>query len=362
MNKYIAIHYILSLGIFVSCGSESPENGRGKEDKFCLDENFRKKISFVEASEDQVSETIHLTGGVEANPDKVVSFVSLVSGVVVNTYFSLGDNVKKGQVLVELRSAELSALQAEYSGLKSQIKVAERNLQSVKSMFEEGIASEKELFAAQSEAAILKANEMKISSDLSLYQASPEKGVFQIKAAASGIITAKNVTAGMSVSSDGGTLFTISDLSDVWVMANVYAGNVKNITQGMKVTMTTLSYGNEVFEGEISVISHVMDEDAKVLKARIVLNNKDLKLKPGMLVDIHALKESRTRAVSVPTASLIFSDNQNYVLVYKDDCNIEVRKVGILAQNAHKTFVSEGISDKESVISKNQLLVFEAVR
>ena len=105
-----------------------------------------------------------------------------------------------------------------------------------------------------------------------------------------------------------------------------------------------------------------MDEEAKVLKARIVLDNKDLKLKPGMLVDIHALKESQTKAVSIPTAALIFSDNQNYVLVYKDDCNIEVRKITILTQNTHRTFISEGLEDKESVISKNQLLVFGAIR
>ncbi len=354
--------YVLLLGVFASCGGESPENGREKEERFCLDENFRKKIAFTEAAEDQVSETIHLTGSVEANPDKVVSFVSLVSGVVVNTHFSLGDHVRKGQVLIELRSAELSALQAEYSALKSQIKVAERNLKSVQSMYEEGISSEKELLSAQSELNVLKANELKISSDLSLYQASPEKGVFQVKAATSGFITAKNVTPGMSVTPDGETLFTISDLNDVWVMANVYAGNVKNIHEGMKVTMTTLSYGEEVFDGKISVVSQVLDEEAKVLKARIVLDNKDLKLKPGMLVDIHALKESRSRAVSIPTSALIFSDNQDYVLVYKDDCHVEVRKVVILAQNSHKTFVSEGLNDKEPVISKNQLLVFEEIR
>ena len=361
MNKHI-LYCLLSLGILVSCGGESPENGRGKEEKYCLDEDFRKKITFTEATEDLVTEAIHLMGSVEANPDKVVSFVSLVSGVVVNTYFSLGDNVKKGQVLVELRSAELSALQAEWAGIKSQIKVAERNLQSVKSMFDEGISSEKELYEAQSELSVLKANEAKISSDLALYQASPEKGVFQIKAAASGIITDKNITAGMSVSADGETLFTISDLEDVWIMANVYASNVKNIQPGMKVTMTTLSYPDEVFTGEISVISSVLDEEARVLKARVVLNNKDLRLKPGMLVDVNALKELKIEATCIPTASLIFSDNQNYVLVYKDDCVIEVRKVKILAQNTHMTFVSEGLSSKETVISKNQLLIFEALR
>jgi len=342
-----------------SCGSESPENGGQKETKFCLDEQFKKKLSILRAQEQQVFETIHLTGSVEANPDKTVSFISMVNGVIVNAPFSLGDYVKKGQTLIEMRSSELSVLQAEATGLKSQIKVAQRQLQAAQEMFQAGISSERELLTAQSELNTLLANEQKIKSDLALYQASTEKGVFEIKASVSGFITEKNAVVGANVTADGQTLFTISDLNDVWVMANIYASNINNIQRGMKVKMTTLSYGDEMFEGEISVISHVMDQEAKVLKARIVFNNKDLKFKPGMLVDIHALKETQDRAVNIPTSTLIFADNQNYVVVYKDDCHLEARKVDVLSQNNLYTFIASGLSDQEQVIAKNQLLVFE---
>jgi len=365
LKKNILFNLLLIVTVVLciaSCGDELSKRGKEKNATFCIDENFKEKMSLFRVQEESVFETIHLTGSVEANPDKTVSFVSLVSGVIVKTSFSLGDYVKKGQILLEIRSPELSNMHAESIALKSQIKVAQRQLKALQEMFDEGISSERELLAAQSELNTLIANEQKIKSDLALYQASSEKGVFEIKASVSGYITEKKAVPGASVIADGEALFTISDLNDVWVMANVYASNIKNINNGMKVKMTTLSYGDEVFEGEISVISHVMDEEAKVLKARIVFENKDLKLKPGMLVDIHALKESDQRAVNVPTSTLIFSDNQNYVVVYKDDCHLEARKVSILSQNSEYTFIASGLNDQEQIISKNQLLLFEQIR
>jgi membrane fusion protein, heavy metal efflux system len=84
-----------------------------------------------------------LTGAIEPNPDKVIHFVSLVGGIISNTNFSLGDKVTKGQVLAELRSTELSELQSQSKTILSQIKVAEKNLQSMQSMFDDGIASKR---------------------------------------------------------------------------------------------------------------------------------------------------------------------------------------------------------------------------
>jgi membrane fusion protein, heavy metal efflux system len=359
------LDYFIVASIFLlvsACSTESPENGKGKSDAFCIDSSFEKKIELTDAKLEEVSASIHLIGSVEVNPDKEVHFTSLVSGMVTTTFFSLGDKVKNGQVLLEMRSAELSMLQAESASIKAQIRLAERELSAAKSMYEQGMYAEKEYIKAQSELAVLKANEARVGSDLSLYQASNEKGVFQIKAPRDGVITAKNVSAGMSVSSESGVLFTVADLEDVWVMAAIFAGNIQYVHPGMKVKMKTNSYDDKVFEGEISLISSVLDEDAKVLKARIVLNNKDQLLKPGMLMDLHVLKESTEKAISVPTDAIVFSDNLHYVVVFKDSCNLEARKVSVQAKNQFQTYLSSGLKEGEKVISKNPLLVFEAIR
>ncbi len=361
LKPHFAFLFLFSL--LCSCREKSgPDTGSSAPDRYCLDPAFRERIDLVKPAYEKVTEGIHLTGSIEANPDKVVSFVSLVSGVVTGVNFSVGDRVQKGQVLAEMQSSELSALQSELASLKSRIAVAENRLKAAKAMFTDGVSSQRDLLEAQSELDILQSELSRNSANLGLYSASVAKGVFQIKAPVSGIITQKAVTTGAQISPESGSLFTISDLSQIWILANVYATNVKNVFPGMEVSITTLSYPDEQFRGRISSVSSVMDEEAKVLKARIELPNTGMKLKPGMLVDINAFKPVDRLALSLPTSSLVFDDNENYVVVYRNDCEIAIRKVGILTRNNGTTYLSDGPDTTESIISKNQLLVFEQLK
>ncbi|NIK73574.1 cobalt-zinc-cadmium efflux system membrane fusion protein [Thermonema lapsum] len=353
----LAITFILG-----SCRNSEEKINSTESKSYCLDENFKAKIETTSPIKQVVTETIPLTGSVEPNPDKVIHFVSLVSGIISNTYFSLGDKVSKGQVLAELKSTQLLELESQLKTIDAQIKVAEKKLQSLQSMYDDGIASEKDLMEAQSQLTILKAEREKINANLSLFSASAEKGVFLIKSPASGIVTAKSIAAGQQISAEGDPLFTISDLSEVWVLANVHASNVRNIQIGMEVNIKTLSYPDEVFKGKITTISQVLDADAKVMKARIVLPNPDLKLKPGMLVDVTAIKELKTEALSIPTAAIVFDNNQNYVVVYKSDCEIELRKIEILTQSNGTTFLLSGLREDEKIITKNHLLIYEQIK
>ena len=341
-----------------SCADKSPKTSVENQ-QYCLDENFKDNLEFQAATMQAVTEGIHLTGVVETNPDKVIHFISLVGGVVSKTYFSLGDEVKKGQVLADLRSTELSSLTFEQKNINTQIQVAERRLQSVQSMYEDGISSEKDLLQAQSELDIYKAERQKVTSHLNLFSASAEMGVFQIKAPTSGIITAKSIASGTQIIAEGDPLFTISDLNEVWVMVDIYATNVQHIETGMDVDISILSYPDTTFKGNIGAISQILDSDARVVKARVVLDNQDLRLKPGMMVDVIALKNKNTKAIGIPTSSLVFDNNQNFVVIYKDDCNLEIRKVNILSSNNGITFIESGLSENDQVVSKNQLLVYE---
>ncbi len=355
---------LVSIIMLISFGCENstslPEKSKSTE--FCLSDNFKKKIKIEPLNKQGVVEEIALTGVVDPNPDKVIHFVSLVGGIISNTYFSLGEEVKKGQVLAEIRSTELSSLQVGLSNLEAQIKVAERQLQSVESMYEDRISSQRDLLEAQSDVDILKSEKNKITSNLNFFSASPKKGVFQIKAPTSGIITDKNIAAGMQISAEGESLFTISDLSEVWVMVNIYASNIQHIQQGIKVKIRTLSYPDEIFKGEITAISQAYDMEAKVLKARVVLKNENLQLKPGMLVDVVALKDKNVEALSVPTSSIVFSNNQSFVVIYRSDCELEAKEIEIISSSNNVSFVSGDIKENEKFISQNQLLVYEHLK
>jgi cobalt-zinc-cadmium efflux system membrane fusion protein len=357
--KYI---YLMPLALLFSCNEK--ETVTEKNEKFCLNDDLKKKVTIEEIKREPVSETFTLTGDVTYNSDNVIQFTSLINGVVTNTYFSLGDYVKKGQVLAEIKSTELNGLQSENKSVESQLAVAQRQLASVKSMFEDGIASQKDLIQAESEVKVLKASLENIKSNLALYSASPEKSVFQIKAPSNGFIVAKNMSSGMQISSGSEPLFTISDLNEVWVMVNIYATDMQNIKENMDVKIKTLAYPDEVFSGKISALSQVFDAEEHVLKARIVMKNTDLKLKPGMSADI-ILNKSNASAESllaVPVKAVIFDDNQNFLVVYKDDCNLEIRQVDPVTKNREVVYFDKGIQENEKIISKNQLLIYESLK
>ncbi|MFD2520328.1 efflux RND transporter periplasmic adaptor subunit [Emticicia soli] len=359
-NRFIKVGstFLIMLVVFGCANSTEKVKESKKDEKYCLDGVFKKDIEFETVIKQKISEGIHLTGVIEANPDKIVTFKSLFSGIVTNTFFSIGDKVQKGQILAEVSSTEYTSLNANLQSLESQIKVAETKLKSIQGMYNDGLASRKELDEAKSELEILNVEKTKTTANRSLYSASNSKSVFQIKAPATGIITVKNISTGIQITADSDEpLFTIANLDDVWVMANIYASNIQHIKEGMEVEIRTISYPDQVFRGKVSFIPQILDESAKVLKARIVMSNKDSKLKPGMLADITALKKQEIEAASIPSSELIFSENENFVVVYRDDCDIEVRKVKILAKNQEKVYV-EGLKENERVISKNQLLIF----
>lgn len=344
-----------------ACNNNNKELKESSKAEYCLDEKTKNIVEFITATKQPVTTGIHLTGSIEANPDKEVHFVSLVEGIIAHTYFAVGDAVTKGQVLAEMQSPELASLQAALSSYSAQIEIAKVNLAAKQQMFKDGISSNKELAEARNELRILQAEKQKVQANLSLFSASSTKNVFQIKAPASGIITAKNINSGFTVTNQTGPLFSIANLNDVWAMANIYATDIAHVKNAMEVEIKTISYPNEVFKGKIDVIGQVLDQETKVLKARIVLNNKDFKLKPGMLADILVLKKTDQKEIAVPTASIVFFNNKNYALVYKDNCNIQAREITSLSQTGDITYIKNGVAENEKIISKNQLLIFEAL-
>lgn len=153
--------FIMGMLLFVISGCAEKENVKPINDNsaaFCLNDFMKDDIVKVAVNKTPITESISLNARVEANPDKLVQFVSLVSGVVTKTYFSLGEEVKKGQLLLEMTSSELSNLNAQFQSLKSQIEVAQRNLQSVQEMHQDKIASQRDLIEAQSNLAVLQPN------------------------------------------------------------------------------------------------------------------------------------------------------------------------------------------------------------
>ena len=355
MKKYVII--ILSMMLITgSCNQPKQEKTE------TLKTEFLEKVTTVKAVLSYQEKDFLLTGKVEYDPDRIIGYTPLISGIVEKTYFATGDKVQKGQPLLDLRSAELSALQAEKISLEAEEKVAERELKTAQSMFDDGMLSERELLEAKGRLQQIQAAKNKIKSDMSVYGEDKGNGIFSVHAPMSGFIVHKKASVGSPVSADNEPVFTIADLSTVWIMANVYAGDLPFVREGMDVEITSLSYPDEVFRGKINALSQVFDPEEKVLKARIVMDNKDLKLKPEMSVRVILKNETKVRYVSVPSDALIFDDNRYFVVVKDVSNDFKIKEVTLHDHHKKTTYITSGLSEGESVVVTNQLLIFSELK
>lgn len=360
-QKYSVLVALVVLSTFViSCENKEKKIKNQEKEKICLSKAELQELNSLTVTNSKVVQKLRLNGKVAYNPNAVVNYVSLVGGIITNTYFTLGDKVKKGQVLAEIKSTELNAIEAEVNQLKAKIKVAKRHLESTQSFYDDGIASDKELMSAESEKENLQYDLHRLQTNLELYSASHDKGIFQIKAPRSGFVVDNKISAGLQIRAEGDPLFTISDLDEVWVNVNIYATNISFVKEGMPVRIKTNSYPDKVFKAKIERISQVIDPNENVLKARIVLDNKDLFLKPGLHVEAIVENEKDFKAPRLPAEAVIFHNN-NYYAVVINDCNTTNRPIEVLFQDENSVYIKNGLKSGEKVATKNALLQFENI-
>lgn len=359
--KKYSVKIILSffcLLMLVSCKKEKEENSDESGENSCLSAKELKELEPITVENSKLSQELRLTGKVSYNPNRVVNYVSLVSGTLTKSQVSLGDKVEKNQVLAEIKSAELNEMETELRQLRSKLKVAERELASTQSFYDDEIASEKELIQAESEKESLESDLEKLESNLQLFQPGTEKNAFQIRAPRSGYVVNNQLVEGAQITAENEPLFTISDMDEVWVNMNVYATNIDFVEEGMPISIKTNSYPGKTFEGEIKQISQVIDPDENVVKARVVLKNEGLMLKPGLHVEGIVTAEKDQEMPRLPEKSVVYHNDKYYVVLIKDHCTLEQRQVEVYAQDETTMFIESGLQPGDEIVSHKTLLQF----
>jgi len=154
-------------------------------------------------------------------------------------------------------------------------------------------------------------------------------------------------------------LFTISDLKDVWVMANVFEQDIAKIHTGNEVQVTTLAYPDKIFTGKVDKIGNTLDPANKTMQVKIALQNTGLLLKPEMFATVIVSDTTNQRAICIPTKALISQDEKNYVIIYNNDCDLKVAEVNIIKTVGDKTYITTGAQPGQKVITENELLIFQ---
>ena len=323
---------------------------------------FADRVKTVPAQLGTTQKELILTGKVEYNPEKIIRYAPLVSGTVEHLSFSLGDYVRKGDPLLQIRSSELSALQSENIAAETDLRVAERELKSMRALYADNMLSEKELLEAEAKTNQAKAELDRIRIDLANYRFDSRKGTFSVAAPLSGYIVEKEVATGTPVSADGNPIFTIADLSSVWITVNVYARDLSIVREGLEVEISSQAYPGERFKGTISSLSRTFDPQEKVLKARILIANEDLKFKPDMAVTVRVSNPQERTTVAIPKDALLFDNDKYYVVVSDESGEFRSRRVIPGGHAQGMTFIQEGLDGTEKIVVSNQLLIHTGLK
>ena len=361
MKNRILISVVLAgLAIIInSCGNNKTELAEGNGN---ISAAFLENVKTAKVIMSNQESELILTGKVEYDPEKIISYVPLISGIIDRAYFSLGDKVRKGQPLLDIRSTELSALQSEKISLEAEEKVAERELKSAQAMFDDDMLSERELLEAKGKLKQIQAAISKIVTDMSVYGTDRGNGLFMVNAPMSGYIVSKKALSGSTISPESDPAFSIADLTTVWVTVNIYASDLRFVREKMNVKITTLSYPDEVFYGKINSLSQVFDPEEKVLKARITMNNSDLKLKPEMTVLVRLVGTGFSAALAIPSDAIIFDDNRYFVVVEEKTNEYKIREVALQGHHSKTSYIATGLSEGDNVVVKNQLLIYSGLK
>ena len=348
---------ILATGCF-SPTSKEPEKAPLK---FCIPDSLMSQIHLDTVKVIPVFNELNLIGKVTFDQEKVVRIYPLVSGNVIDVKVTLGSHVDKNQVLAVIKSSEMAGAENDMVSARSNLAIAEKNFSAAADMNKSGILSEKEFTSAQKELDKAKSEFERASTVLSIY-GNNSQHAYLVKAPISGFIVEKFVNTNMQIRSDNSTnLFTISDLKNVWVLANVYESDISGVKEKDDVEIKTISYPDKKYAGKIDKIYNMLDPDNKTMKVLIKLNNDDYKLKPEMFAKVMVHQVTETNMPAIPSDCVIFDRNQYWVLVYNNKCDIQIRKIDKIAQNSKFTYVRSGIKPGEKVITNRQLLIYNAI-
>jgi cobalt-zinc-cadmium efflux system membrane fusion protein len=360
---FMAYSVLASSWLLVSCGNA--HSNEKKELKYCVTDSLFKTITIDTVKNESVLGELSLSGRVSFDEIKVVKVYPLASGHVQEVRVALGDYVNAGQLLALVKSPDVAGLLNDAVDAKNNLAISKKNLQVTEDLYKSGLASEKDYLTAQNDfgkaqAAFTKSNEI-----LKIYS-SPEGNLstYYIKAPISGFIVERKVNEGMEIRSDAGdNIFTISDLKDVWVLANVYETDIAKIKLGYDADVSALSYNDKVFKGKIDKVFNVLNPETKVMNIRVVLNNPEYLLKPGMFARTTIHYSEDKRMLSIPSASVIFDNNKNWVVRYHDKCNFELLPITIYKQLNDRTYIKESfIQQNDRIVTKHGLFIYNALK
>ena len=357
--KTYTLCFIASCAFMIS--SCSSNNDDETETAFSMSDTMMKRCAFQKVKMETVRDEIRLFGKIAAPNNKVAQVFPIVGGEVVKINVELGDYVKQGEVLAVIQSTEVATFQKELIDAKSDVALAEKNLMVAKDMFEGKLNSEKDVIAAKLELDRAKSELSRMNEIYSIYKLN-SGSTFNIVSPINGFVVEMQININEQIRSDKvEPVFSVAEIEEVWALAYVNESDISKIQPGYNVRVRTLAFPDTAFIGKIDKIFNVIDPITRAMKICVKIPNKDFKLKPEMSCKVSVEFSEHEKMIAVPSSSVIFDKSKYWVMVFKSQHDIETRKVEVYSQVGETTYIKKGLTEGETIISQNGLLIYDAL-
>ena len=272
-----------------------------------------EQFPLVTAIEHKAAPALNVTGVVQPDISRAVPVISLAAGRVVEIKARLGDTVKKGQLLLRVQSNDVSGAYQTYRKAENDERLARIQLERAQILYDKGAVAKSALEQAEDTAQDAKAGLDAATEQLRLLGIDKDhpSGIVDITAPISGVISDQQVTTASGVQGLGSpNPFTISDLSYVWIICDVYENDLDAVHPGEYADLHLTAYPNQVLKGRVDNILPVLDPNLRTAKVRLEVANPGM-MRIGMFVNATFYgKQTETRAAVPPAAILHLHDRE----------------------------------------------------
>lgn len=323
--------------------------------KLSDDEAKRAGLQVQNLQPSSQADVVTVTATIKANQDRIAQVAPRVEGRITHVSVNLGDNVRAGQVLATLDSVALGEAQSALQQAESAHRVAQADFQRAQTLSAEEIIPQRELLRAKAE--FEKASsELRATEDkLRLLGASPQRGGraesnFLLTAPLAGTVIQKKAAVG-ELASASEPVFTVADLSIVWIEASLTEDLLAKVRKGASATVTVSAYPGQTFAGKVTYIAGVLDKDSRTIPARIEVDNKDGRLKPEMFASATIeTGQAQADVLSVPEAAVVLLQGQPTVFV-SEHGGYEARPVELGDKVGGRTTIRAGLLAGDKVVT-----------
>jgi membrane fusion protein, heavy metal efflux system len=331
-----------------------PAKVEHEQDTNVISVDHPEQFPLATAEEHRAASQLQVTGVVSPDVSRNVPVISIATGRVVEIKARLGDSVQKGQVLLRIQSADMSAAISDYRKATADEKLARAQYERAKDLYDKGAVSLNDLQTSEDAENKAKVDLENTAERLRVLggDVNNPAPIVDIRAPVSGVITDQQVTNAAGVAGLGSpNPFTISDLSHVWILCDVYENDLANVHEGENAEIRLSAYPDKVFTGRIGKIMPILDPNLRTAKVRIEVGNPGGLMRVGMFVTATFHGKEKEKRAAVPAAAVLHLHDRDWVYVPaggKQFRRVEVTSGGMLPGNMQE--ILSGIKPGDQVV------------